>query len=330
MQRFCDVLLAPLITGSPKRAQRIALRMGAYQLRFTDASPHAVVDETVGVLPEPERGLVNAVLRRLVDRDRTEVPKKLSFGERLSYPDWIVDRLIGDLGKADAVAAMKAMNEPPKVTTRDDGYVQDLASQWVTDLIRVDKDDTVIDLCAAPGGKATGLASRGATVIAVDLHLHRARLIRHNAALTGTANDIGVVVADGTVPPLRSGCADVVLLDAPCSGLGVLRRRPDARWKVTPASVDELVLLQRRLFRVAVELVCPGGMLVYSVCTLTSAETKNIRDWAIQQFPLLTLMALEGERWRSLNGGGLRLLPQDHGTDGMFVVAFRREGHRGM
>ncbi len=127
-----------------------------------------------------------------------------------------------------------------------------------------------------------------------------------------------MLVADAKRPPFRAESFDAVLLDAPCSGLGVLRRRPDARWRLEPSSIETLVALQRHLLAAAEELVRPGGTLVYSVCTLTEAESIGQR-WPSGWSPLPPPPA----PWRPY-GIGARLLPQDAGTDGMTLVRLRR------
>lgn len=198
----------------------------------------------------------------------------------LSYPDWVVARLRDDLGIEDADAALTAMNQAPSPTVHADGYVQDLGSQLVAELVGATQGETVLDLCAAPGGKATAIASDGALVVAADLQPQRVGLVRTNVERLG-ADRVRLVVTDAARPPFRPGAADRVLLDAPCSGLGVLRRRPDARWRLEPAAVDRLAVLQCRLLDTAVALVRPGGVLVYSVCTLSSAETLGVDEHVV-------------------------------------------------
>ncbi len=127
-----------------------------------------------------------------------------------------------------------------------------------------------------------------------------------------------MVTADGTAPPFRPEQFDRVLLDAPCSGLGVLRRRPDARWRLQPSDVDDLARLQQRLIEASAPLLRPGGVLVYSVCTLTAVESIDHRfpdGWV----PL----APPDDPWRPY-GAGARLLPHDADTDGMVLVRYRR------
>jgi 16S rRNA (cytosine967-C5)-methyltransferase len=130
-------------------------------------------------------------------------------------------------------------------------------------------------------------------------------------------------VADGRTPPVRAGMFDRVLLDAPCSGIGVLRRRPDARWRLQPETITELATLQRDLLAAAALLVAPGGVLLYSVCTLTNEETLGIDGWAAEHLPDLVPITPPGAPWTP-RGRGALLLPQAAGTDGMFVLQLRR------
>lgn len=322
-RRACDWLIDRLVSGSrPLDAEtRAALRVGAYQLAFLGMPPHAAVGTAVDVAPPRSRGLVNAVLRRLAAEDEGA----RSFPDpatALSYPDWIVDRLVADLGEAPAIAALEAMDRSSEVTTRTDGYVQDRASQWVAELVEAGAGERVLDLCAAPGGKATALAAAGATVVAADVRPSRAGLVAANARSTGTGSRVLALVADGTRPPLRAGSFDRVLVDAPCSGLGVLHRRADARWRVTPDSVERLAALQLDLVLTAADLVRTGGLLVVSVCTLTGAETTGVDDLVAARRPDLDPLPPPGEPWIA-HGRGALLLPQTAGTDGMAVHRYR-------
>ena len=160
-----------------------------------------------------------------------------------------------------------------------------------------------IDLCAAPGGKATHLAQLGLDVVAVDRH--PGRLSRTVALARRTRLPLKAVAADGRRPPLREGVADLVLLDAPCSGLGTVRRRPELRWRRTPEDLDALAQLQADLLGSATKLVKPGGRVVYSVCTWTRRETAGV---------------VSGET-------ALQLSPDVDGTDGMYIAIPR--GRRG-
>jgi 16S rRNA (cytosine967-C5)-methyltransferase len=217
------------------------------------------------------------------------------------------------------------MDERASAVERDDGYRQDPASQWVGKVVGASEGDLVIDLCAGPGGKATGVAASGARVVAVELHPARARLVAANAAALGVEHLL-TVVGDGRHPPVAAGRAQRVLVDAPCSGLGSLRRRPDARWRIAADDVDRLAALQRELLDAAVPLLAPGGELIYSVCTMTAAETVDVDAWLTDAHPELTVLEPGGELapMASPHGRGRLLFPQAAGTDGMFVLRLAR------
>jgi 16S rRNA (cytosine967-C5)-methyltransferase len=335
MRRACDWLIDQRVRRPLDPPVRAALRLGTYQMAFLNTPPHAAVSATVAEVRGPARGFVNAVLRRIADHVEAGVvwPDE---GTRLSYPEWLIGQLRIDLGEEVARGALEQMNQPAAVTRRPDGYVQDEASQEVAAAVAVQPGESVADLCAAPGGKATYLAygAPGPTatapadkaqpelVVALDIDRSRAGMIAANAHRLGLAN-VATVAGDGGAPPLRSGSFDRVLIDAPCSGLGVLRRRPDARWRVRPADIPRLAALQRRLLRAAMQLVKPGGLLVYSVCTLTLAETAAIDQWLAAEFPgAQPVMPALPPHWQRV-GRGARLLPQAAGTDGMFLLVLR-------
>jgi 16S rRNA (cytosine967-C5)-methyltransferase len=317
MRRACDWLIDRFIARPPELPVRMALRLGAYQLAFMGTPPHAAVNATVAIAPSHARGFVNAILRKVAAAP-VEFPDDAT---RLSYPDWIVDRLTSDLGAGDATAALEQMNRAPRVRMRADGYIQDEASEWLADLVGAEKAMRVADVCAAPGGKATQMAATGAFVVASDLRQTRVRTMADNvSALEAT---VTVVAADARRPPYRDASFDRVLVDAPCTGLGVLRRRPDARWRAQPPDVARLAVLQRGLVDAAARLVAPGGVLVYGVCTLTEAETLGIDEHLAATRPDLEALDAPGAPWRG-HGRGALLLPQDADTDGMFVLRLRR------
>ena len=316
MRRACDFLIDRFTMRPLDMPTRNLLRLGAYQLHFLRVPAHAAVSATVEIAPGKTRGLANAILRRIADAP-VEWPDDAT---RLSYPDWLVERLIADLGSEDALAALAIMDEPPEVTERPDGYVQDLASQWVAEAVGAQPGDRVADVCAAPGGKATAMKG---TVHAADLSPVRAGLVRDNAARLDRT--VTVVAADARRPPYRPGSFDRVLVDAPCSGLGVLRRRPDARWRVDGSAIVRLAALQREILEGAIPLLRPGGTLVYSVCTLTETETLGIDTWLAEAHPELVAQPPPDGPWRP-HGRGALLLPQTAGTDGMAL--FRYEHYR--
>lgn len=313
MRRACDLLVDRFLTRDLDLRVRNALRLGAYQLHFLQMPPHAAVGETVEVAPKAARGLVNAVLRRVSDNPVTWPDE----ATRLSYPDWIVERLVADLGHDVAIAALERMNQAPPVTERADGYTQDVASQWVAGAVGALPGERVADVCAAPGGKAMVLAATGAFVVASDIRRTRVGLIRSNAPA------LPLLTADAARLPFAPASLDRVLVDAPCSGLGTLRRRPDARWRVDAGSPERLAAVQHSLVDDAVAVLRPGGTLVYSVCTLTDAESRGIDDHLAERHPELEPVEPMGAPWEPV-GRGFRLLPHTADTDGMYLLRLRR------
>jgi 16S rRNA (cytosine967-C5)-methyltransferase len=329
---------------------RAALRLGAYQLGYVDGVPrYAAVNESVELVRRAglERAVAftNAVLRRLADGlgPLLEALPETTPAEaalRHSYPDWIAEAWWRDLGDDGATALMRALNEPgPTVVRLVRGEIEgtpdpDVPGAWHVD--RVDPDalaegrvwpqsaasqlvglavgsrdgERVLDLCAAPGGKATMLAGE---VVAVELHDARARELEANVRRVGAGN-VEVVVADGRALPAELSGFDRALVDAPCSGLGVLNRRPDLRWRAAP-----LPGLQLELLRAAAERTRPGGTLVYSVCTIDADESEAVVDASG-----LEVDASLAEEWPQFRHPRrpefLQTLPHVHGTAGFFVA----------
>jgi len=318
MRRACDYLVNQFLERNVEPTVRTVLRLGAYQLHWAGVPAHAAVDATVSEAPQRARGLCNAVLRRVADHQ----PDWPGPAVQHSYPDWLVNRLVADLGSDHALTALAAMNEPALPVARPDGYRQDRASQLVSTLVADgirSVGGPVLDVCAAPGGKATALASVGALVVASDVSVGRLGLVGDNVGQLGL--HLSMAAADGRRPPFRPGAFQSVLVDAPCSGLGVLRRRADARWRIVESDVSDLAGLQVELLRAALPLVVTGGLLFYSVCTLTAAETVDV-DEAFRGTTGARPAGPMPEPWRPHGTGGL-LLPQDLDSEGMAVFAYR-------
>jgi 16S rRNA (cytosine967-C5)-methyltransferase len=337
---------------------RAALRLGAYQLAFGEGIPaHAAVNESVELVRQAglDRavGFTNAVMRRLaegIEELIEELPEATPAQAALrhSYPDWIAEVLWRDFGREDALALMRAQNEPPercvrrnflKAGTVDGGvpdphvpgalrmeqvderafrdglvWPQSRGSQLAGLAVAPRQGERVLDLCAAPGGKATQLAALGAEVTAVEIHPGRARELEQNARRLGA--DIRVVNADALELPDDLGGFDRALVDAPCSGLGVLASRPDLRWRAEP-----LPELQLALLRAAAARVRPGGSITYAVCTLNAEENEAIVDaLGLEPEPL-------DEEWPAFahprRSDFLLTLPHRHGTSGFFVARLR-------
>jgi 16S rRNA (cytosine967-C5)-methyltransferase len=200
--------------------------------------------------------------------------------------------------------------DPARLAAIGEGraVVQDAASALVAPAVGAAPGDLVADLAAGPGGKAGHLAALGARVLAVEIAAGRARLVAQTADRLGLADRLHTVVADGRRPPLRPGAADAVLVDAPCTNLGSLRRRPEARWRHGPDDLPGLVELQLELLQAAVAAVRPGGTVLYSVCTWTRAETHEVVARLLQGRADLRLEEVR------------QLWPHRDGADGMFLA----------
>jgi 16S rRNA (cytosine967-C5)-methyltransferase len=337
---------------------RASLRLGAYQLAFSEVAAHAAVNESVELVRaaglERAVSFTNAVMRRLTLGLRDLVaslpeatPEEAAL--RHSYPDWVGRVWWRDLGRDEALELMRAQNEAPETVVRRNslrpGEVAGEPDPEIAGALRVDRVDEeavaaglvwpqsrgsqlaglavgvrpgerVLDLCAAPGGKATQLAEVAAEVVAVEKHPGRARELVENCRRLGAEN-VRVVNADALELPEGLRGFDHVLVDAPCSGLGVLASRPDLRWRGDP-----LPELQRDLVRVAAERVKPGGTVTYSVCTINADENEAIVDASgLEVEPL-------GAEWPRFEHPRrpefLLTLPHRHGTSGFFVGRLRR------
>jgi 16S rRNA (cytosine967-C5)-methyltransferase len=324
---------------------RAALRLGAYELAFLDGvPPRASVNEAVELVraagASRATGLVNAVLRKVAEQIRPLIealPEGTAHEAALkhSYPDWIAETWWREWGPEEALALMKAQNEPQETAVRVIGtgearivdridpeeleqgrvWPQSRGSQLAGLAVGVQDGERVLDLCAAPGGKATQLAEKAAEVVAVELHEGRARELAENVKRLGFDN-VTVVNADARELPAELTGFDRVLVDAPCSGLGVLASRPDLRWRAQP-----LPELQSELLRVAAERVKPDGTITYAVCTIAAAENEDVVDASGLQVESLN------EAWPQYahprRPEFLLTLPHKHGTSGFFVARLR-------
>ena len=193
-------------------------------------------------------------------------------------------------------------------------------------------DELWLDMCAGPGGKARLLqalaaTTTGARVVAGDIHPHRAELVRE--ALARSGNDYAVLVADGQRPPWRDGQFDRVLVDVPCSGLGALRRRPEARWRKSESDLPALAELQRALLRSALAACRPGGVVAYVTCSPVSAETRDVVTAVAGSTPDVEILDAPAvlpdvPDLRSLTPLFAQLWPHRHGTDAIFIALLRR------
>lgn len=382
--------LEPLVTS--------ALRVGAYQLFFSDRIPaNAAVDEAVRCVRamgiERATGLVNAVLRKLArEGDRITFPDLATdphahLVHACSLPAWLADRWLDQFGPEEAAKLAMSMNEPAPVTIRvnrtrttreellpslleahpdaklcqfaPDGIVlgrkgdlgqdpafvsglmspQDEASQLVVELLDPQPGERILDTCAAPGTKSAAIAERlngEGFVLALDRHGRRLRLVGRGTRrlqIGGVATlerDATKSLADLAE---QDGPFDRILIDAPCSGLGSLRRNPDARWRLRPDDLESLAKVQRELIESAAAVLRPGGSLVYSTCTVTPEENEAVvkgfmatrASWRIaarDEAPASIRPLMDAE-------GMLRLLPhrpECNDMDGFFAVRLVRGG----
>jgi 16S rRNA (cytosine967-C5)-methyltransferase len=335
------------------------LRMAVTEYLYLGKPPHAVVDNAVRLTQSvgagAAKGFVNAVLRK-VTAGPPAAPEG-SLEVEYSHPGWIIRALRDVLGPAELPALLQRDNEPPRVTLAaraidraelpgeptpwspwgiyangDPGAipavrdgragVQDLGSQLMVLALsraQVDDDGRWLDMCAGPGGKAGLLVELAPELVCVEQHPHRARLVEQ--AVRGRAE---VIIGDAAE---IEGSYSRIMLDAPCSGLGVLRRRPEARWRRQPSDIPALAALQTRLLNHALDVCQPGGVVAYVTCSPHLAETDFIiedvlrRRGDVVQEDAGELLA---EVPDATDGKAIRLWPHRHDTDGMYLALLRR------
>ncbi|HST16116.1 MAG TPA: transcription antitermination factor NusB [Gaiellaceae bacterium] len=313
---------------------KASLRLGAYQLAFTELPQHAVVDDAVELVRAfgRERAVpfTNAVMRRLAQGLRGLVASLPPGPVKESYPDWIADVWRRDLGDEVALELMHAQNEPPALEVRSRvpvGEPTDVpgayavervealsmrpmsrASQLAALVVGAGEGERVLDACAAPGGKSW-ILGEVAQVTAVEIHPGRAAALAEQKLP-------GVEVVNADVRELELHGFDRALVDAPCSGLGVLARRPDLRWRAQP-----LPELQQELLAAAASRVKPGGTVVYAVCTINADENE-----AVVEASGLEVDPLGGE-WPQYahpkRPEFLLTLPHRDRTSGFFIARLR-------
>ncbi len=352
------------------KAVRHVLRLALAQLVILGTPPHAAVDSAVRLAEArglgPFKPLVNALLRRLA-REGAERLAALDAA-RVSTPPWLWDNWSAAYGEAAARAIAEAHRRAPPLdlSVRADpglwaerlgaallptgslrlepgtgriealpGYaegawwVQDAAAALPVRLFGPMAGTTVIDACAAPGGKTLQLAAAGAQVVALDRSASRVEPLRRNLARTGLAAEIIVGDVEHWTPAAPVGH---VLLDAPCSGTGTLRRNPDIAWTKRPADVARLAATQARLLAAALGWLAPGGTLVYAVCSLEPAEGLEVVGRVLDTLPGVRRIPVRADEIGGLDeaitpAGDLRTLPSmlpDSGLDGFYAARLRR------
>lgn len=372
------------------------LRMALYQIFFMDRVPEsAAVNEAVNLVRAAKRprhiisfvnGLLRAACRR---RDNLEFPDRGGDRARYlsvfySYPLWLADKWIGELGEDDAEALLAAQNYFPDINIRAntlridrdglvealardgikarpldwspqgivlEGYrgrvdaldafkrglfqVQDQAAQIASHLLSVCPGDRVLDICAGFGGKSSHLAElMGGKGQVTALDNNRARLmsLAENAERLGIDN-IMPVVGDATLPLSATFQRKFnrVVLDAPCSGLGVISRHPDIKWNRVKEDIPRLAAMQSKFLNSAASVVEKGGELLYVVCTISREENEGVVEGFLggsQGFSLVNLKEQAPGWCHDLidDKGRYRTLPHIHGMDGFFAALFRKDG----
>ena len=375
LRALIDALLE---SGLPKDAPSVeaTLLIGAAQILFLDVPDHAAVDLSVRLAGEDRvgrryTGLVNAVLRRLAREGRERLSGLDSAV--LDTPGWLIERWRRSYGAATAaaIAAAHAVEPPLDLTVKRDGalwaerlggrllptgsvrvpsrgpiaalpgfgagewWVQDTAASLPARLLGAVEGKSVADLCAAPGGKTAQLAAMGARVIAVERSA--ARMERLAANLARLRLSAQTVVADAT--KWRASPFDAVLIDAPCSATGTIRRHPDVPWQKRPADLVALTGLQARLLDRAADLTRPGGLMVYATCSLEPDESEEqIESFLARRNDFarspVSPREVGGIKAFVSGVGDLRTLPchlpdsdpRMSGCDGFFAARLRRLG----
>jgi 16S rRNA (cytosine967-C5)-methyltransferase len=278
---------------------RIALRMGIYQLRYLDRiPPHAAVGESVELVKRIHRasaaGLVNAILRK-TDRQPVPWPDRAT---ELCMPPWLLEKWDRQFGPDAANSIAAAFLQPAETYVATTGRIQDIGAQSIVPFLDLRPGQTFLDLCAAPGNKTAQAIECGVQAVACDIHLHRLKQM--------SDLNCSLVVLDGTQPlPFRAKF-DRILVDAPCSGTGTLGRNPEIKWRLQPSDLVELHAKQVALVRQAMNHLCPGGLLVYSTCSLEKEENEQV----IEEIP---------GNWQTSER-----LPEVSAGDGFFVAVLSR------
>ncbi len=321
IDRYAKVVIDPEV--------RDVLRLGAMQLMFMNVAPYAAVGETVQLTTHRARGVVNAILRAI----SKNVPQPEDLATRMAHPRWLIDRWTRMYGAARAEKIAEADQElsfpdvmtdwqPPGAIASElvprmwkltgssanlDGIVLDEGSAVIADIAAAAGDD-VLDLAAAPGGKSLVMRARGARVVSNDISIARLRpLIGRSEAL---------VVSDGRRPPFARQFR-LVLLDAPCSATGTIRKNPELKWRLAEADLASFAALQRELLTSALDLA--SETVIYSTCSLEPEENDAVVDDVLRarsdfgRGDVAKFANANVARW--VEDGVLRLTPEA-GTDG--------------
>ncbi|MDR1101930.1 MAG: 16S rRNA (cytosine(967)-C(5))-methyltransferase RsmB [Clostridiales bacterium] len=274
------------------------LRVGAYQIIFLDKIPdNSAVDECVNLAKRyghaASAKYVNGVLRAVCVKYNSFTPSELNI--KFSHPQWMIDMWISDYGFAKTLEILQANNTEGAITYRGD-EIQGLSSQQAVIALDPKPGETVIDVCAAPGGKSLYIAEfmqNLGRIIACDIFPHKLDLIVKNAERLNIAI-IEPYLWNGEVPRKEwLGIADRVLVDAPCSGLGVIHKKPDIKWKKSADDIIELSKMQFKILNSSSKYLKKGGRLVYSTCTINKTENDGVINLFLEKNPNFRLIEVE-------------------------------------
>lgn len=279
--------------GKPRKLDpevRAALRMAIYQLRYLERIPaHAAVADAVELVKRARKhsaaGFVNAVLRK-VDREPVAWPsREVEF----SCPEWLLarwERLYG--AETAGGIARAALRKPEKYVRNGPGgpRLQDIGSQAIVPLLRLEPGQWFLDLCAAPGNKTAQALEAGVRAVACDLYPRRLAQLK--------TLGVHLVALDGTRPLPFARLFDRILVDAPCSGTGTLGRNPEIKWRLRPEDLDDLSRRQGALLANARAALAPGGLLAYSTCSLEPEENEGVAASVPPELVVETMRRIPG------------------------------------
>lgn len=391
-KRTLDYYLSPFVKSPEKTDDWIlnVLRIAAYQLIYLDGVPaYAVINEAVDYAKN--RGhkgissMVNGVLRNLDRQELNDLGKLKNQVKKIaipySLPDWLVEKLISQLGFEETEKLAQSFNKRAKTSVRVDikrislneasnaldesgypnytstlatdglivtegiplshplyqeGYIsiQDESAMLVAPSLEIEPNHIVADLCAAPGGKTSHIASflddkQGGMVYATDIHNHKVKLLEENAERVQANSKIKVDQLDATQAHnhYQTEFFDRILIDAPCSGIGLLRRKPDIRYRKTAEEVSQLSAIQSEILESAARALKVGGKMLYSTCTILDEENTEVVGNFLDNHPEFELSKIQTNvPIYKTNQGEITILPQQFDSDGFYIALLVKVG----
>ena len=270
-----DYVIAKHAAKKPDTETLVILRMALYQIMYMNSVPDsAAVNEAVNLAPSRSKGYVNAILRNIL-REKTS-PKFDGLSVEYSCPQWLIDKWTSEYGAENTLQILQTSLQKPPIFERN-GYIQDESSYKACVLLAPKEGETILDLCAAPGGKSFTLArlmENTGRIISCDINKNKLALVERTARKLGFSI-IETRVNDGKVFNSALPKADRVLCDVPCSGLGVIRRKPEIKYK-SESEFEKLPQIQLQILKTSANYVKDGGFLMYSTCTLSKAENDDV------------------------------------------------------